>query len=171
MVAGGAAVLGREVRPLRLLPRLEVHAGPSTLLLRNTKGYSSTYLAMGFANVRSGTQNGAAFLGTRPNISESQPDKYSSTRLYCRRPSWSASSRKTSSARGLLAWCCARATRRWGETWLSGQESPKCPEMSCSVGVKRVGFMNTIWVSVPSCVTRFQDRYEEFEIALLCGYF
>ena len=41
---------------------------------RNTKGYSSTCLAMGFANVRAGTQNHQAFLGTSPNISKSHSE-------------------------------------------------------------------------------------------------
>ena len=43
----------------------------------NTKGYSSTYLAIGFANVRAGTQKkhlAVLFLGTRPNISESHSE-------------------------------------------------------------------------------------------------
>ena len=40
----------------------EVGSGKSTLL-PNTKGYSSTYLAMGFANVRAGTQKRRAVFG------------------------------------------------------------------------------------------------------------
>ena len=42
------------------------HAGQSSLLLRNTKGYSSTYLAMGFANVRAGTHKRRGVFGYPP---------------------------------------------------------------------------------------------------------
>ena len=41
-------------RPLARAPLLAVCAGTQVSL--NTKGYSSTYLAMGFANVRAGTR-------------------------------------------------------------------------------------------------------------------
>ena len=64
---GGSGCVGnadRHTKKLNLLAspvtarfvRLNVlgHHGPSSPL-RNTKGYSSTYLAMGFANVRAGT--------------------------------------------------------------------------------------------------------------------
>ena len=43
------------------------------------KGYSSTYLAMGFADVRAGTQKIVVLLSTRPNISESHSE--TSTRV------------------------------------------------------------------------------------------
>ena len=44
----------------------EAAAGPSSPPPCNTKGYSSTYLAMGFANVRAGTQKRRAVFGYPP---------------------------------------------------------------------------------------------------------
>ena len=43
-----------------------VQFGPSMPSLSNTKGYSSTYLAMGFANVRAGTQKRRGVFGYPP---------------------------------------------------------------------------------------------------------
>ena len=62
-------VLGAHegVREVCCLALVAGASGPSMPTL-NTKGYSSTYLAMGFANVRAGTQ------------------KRHGTLLYCRRP-------------------------------------------------------------------------------------
>ena len=45
-----------EQRDVRAAQRDARHLGVALGLRGNTKGYSSTYLAMGFANVRAGTQ-------------------------------------------------------------------------------------------------------------------
>ena len=59
-----------------LPPRHSCHGG---LACGNTKGYSSTYLAMGFADARAGTQKIVVLLSTRPNTSESHSE--TSTRV------------------------------------------------------------------------------------------
>ena len=46
----------------------------SAARLCNTKGHSCTYLAMGLADVRAGTQTYYDILSTRPNISESHSE-------------------------------------------------------------------------------------------------